>query len=95
MREFGKDISAAKSQAYQSVASMKYQTNVNPDMSQQFAGMLEAAKSMKASAVTTEKNTNEELIASNVMMAKKMDDLIDLMRSSVGYQQKISQQVYA
>jgi hypothetical protein len=29
------------------------------------------------------------------MLAGKMDDLIDLMRKSVGYQEKISNQAYA
>ena len=44
---------------------------------------------------TSQKITNEEVMASNTVLAGKMDELIGLMRTSNGYQQKISQQVYA
>jgi hypothetical protein len=42
-----------------------------------------------------EKNSNEDLVASNALVAAKMDELISLMRTSNGYQYKISQQTYA
>jgi hypothetical protein len=42
-----------------------------------------------------EKNSNEDLLASNALVAAKMDELISLMRTSNGYQYKISMQTYA
>ena len=55
--------------------------------------MKTAMKSFEGSS--PQKTTNEEVVASNTMLAGKMDDLIDLMRKSVGYQEKISNQAYA
>jgi len=94
--DFSSQISAPKNQAFQSAASMKYKESVNPDLSQQLSGTAEDAKrAMTQFAGLPEKTTNQEIVASNTMLATKMDELIGLMRTSNGYQQKISQQVYA
>lgn len=90
------ELSSTRNRAYPSVASMRYKEGVNPDLSQQLSGTDEDAKrAMTKFAGLPEKTNNEELIASNAMVASKMDDLIDLMRKSVGYQEKISNQAYA
>ena len=94
--DFSSQISAPKNQAFQSAASMKYKESVNPDLSQQLSGTAEDAKrAMTQFAGLPEKTTNQEIVASNTMLATKMDELIGLMRTSNGYQQKISQQAYA
>ena len=88
--------STRKDRAYPSVASMRYKEGVNPDLSQQLSGTAEDAKrAMTQFAGLPEKTTNQEIVASNTMLATKMDELIGLMRTSNGYQQKISQQAYA
>lgn len=90
------DLSSSRNTAYPSVASMRYKEGVNPDLSQQLSGTAEDAKrAMTKFAGFPEKTNNEEMVASNTMLATKMDELIGLMRTSVGYQQKISQQAYA
>jgi hypothetical protein len=63
----------------------------NVDAKQLMATKLEASNSVNK----MEKSSDSELIASNTMLSGKMDELIGLMRTSNGYQQKISQQVYA
>ena len=70
--------------------STRYNQNMSADTSKINRG------SEKTSAeTTTETTTNQDVVASNALLAAKMDDLIGLMRTSNGYQQKISQQVYA
>jgi len=94
--DYSSQISATKNQAFPSAASMRYKESVNPDLEKQIAFTREDAERVMAkNAALPEKTTNEEMVASNIMLATKMDELIDLMRTSNGYQYKISQQVYA
>ena len=43
----------------------------------------------------SDKVPNSDVVASNAELVGKMDELIGLMRTSNGYQQKISMQTYA
>ena len=71
--------------------STRYNTNIDTDTSK-----FGSIKEMREFAGTpAEKTSNQEVVTSNAVVAAKMDELIGLMRTSVGYQQKISQQVYA
>ena len=95
-RGFSEPTGAAQNQAFQSVASMRYRERVNPDVAQQLSGPTDDAKrAMTQFAGLPEKTSNEELIASNVLLEKKMDELIDISRASRSYLEKISNQAYA
>lgn len=39
---------------------------------------------------STTRRADPDLIASNMLVSEKLDDLIDIMRRGVGYQRKIS-----
>jgi hypothetical protein len=72
-----------------------YKPNIDTDTSK-FVSMKEAMSDMaKFAGTSTDKTTNADVVASNALVAAKMDELIGLMRTSNGYQQKISQQTYA
>jgi len=90
------DVSSDKNQAGPSMTSMKYQTGVNPDLSQKFASTAEDAKqAMSSSAGPSKKTTNEDIIANNAILERKMDELIDISRASRSYLEKISIKTYA
>jgi hypothetical protein len=90
------EISSSRNQAGPSAASRRYQERVNPDVAQQLSGTAEDAKrAMTQFAGLPEKTSNEELIASNVLLERKMDELIDISRASRSYLEKISNQAYA
>jgi predicted CopG family antitoxin len=90
------ELGAARNQAGPSAASMRYRERVNPDVAQQLSGPTDDAKqAMTQFAGLPEKTSNEELIASNVLLEKKMDELIDISRASRSYLEKISNQAYA
>ena len=90
------ELGAAQNQAGPSAASMRYQERVNPDVAQQLSGPTDDAKRATNSfAGLPEKTSNEELIASNVLLERKMDELIDISRASRSYLEKISNQAYA
>jgi hypothetical protein len=90
------ELGAVRNQAGPSAASMRYQERVNPDVAQQLSGTAEEAKrAMTQFAGFPEKTSNEELIASNVLLERKMDELIDISRASRSYLEKISNQAYA
>ena len=72
--------------------STRYNTNIDTDASKIVTAENERAKS---SNTVLENTSNQEMLTSNALVASKIDDLIDLMRTSNGYQQKISQQAYA
>jgi hypothetical protein len=69
----------------------RYNSSMDTDASKIVAAENEKTKTVKS----TSDNSNDDLIASNAMMIAKMDEFISLMRTSNGYQQKISQQTYA
>jgi hypothetical protein len=96
-RGFSEPTGAAQNQAFQSVASMRYRERVNPDVAQQLSGPTadEFNSARSKFAGLPEKTSNEELIASNVLLEKKMDELIDISRASRSYLEKISNQAYA
>lgn len=78
--------------------SMNYNESLNSEVARNVrqsadAEIKTAMKSYESSS--PQRISNEELIASNAMLAGKMDEFIDLMRKSVGYQEKISNQAYA
>ena len=91
------ELGAAKNQAGPSVASMRYRERVNPNVAQQLSGPTadEFNSARSKFAGLPEKTSNEELIASNVLLEKKMDELIDISRASRSYLEKISNQAYA
>jgi hypothetical protein len=91
------ELGAAQNQAGPSAASMRYRERVNPDVAQQLSGPTadEFNSARSKFAGLPEKTSNEELIASNVLLEKKMDELIDISRASRSYLEKISNQAYA
>ena len=90
------ELKAANNPAYPSVASMKYKQSVNPDLSQQVEFTKEdASRAMAKNSALPEKTTNEDIIASNAILERKMDELIDISRGSRSYLEKISNQAYA
>lgn len=91
------ELGAARNQAGPSAASMQYKQSVNPDVAQQLSGPTadEFNSARSKFAGLPEKTSNEELIASNVLLEKKMDELIDISRASRSYLEKISNQAYA
>jgi hypothetical protein len=70
-----------------------YRTSLDPDMMSRVAGIPNSRETTTESASTTVRDS--DLIASNVLVSQKLDDLIDVMRRGVGYQRKISNQAYA
>jgi ElaB/YqjD/DUF883 family membrane-anchored ribosome-binding protein len=98
LNDLAKGIGAAKNQAYPSVASMKYRTDVNPDLSQQFASMTEedAKRAMQKFAGLPGQSSDTTMYeAQQKILDRKMDELIDISRASKTYLEKISQQAYA
>ena len=91
------ELGAARNQAGPSAASMQYKQSVNPDVAQQLSGPTadEFNSARSKFAGLPEKTSNEELIASNVLLEKKIDELIDISRASRSYLEKISNQAYA
>jgi hypothetical protein len=96
-------MSASVSRAYVNIASVdnirfpemttSYRTSLDPDMMSRVAGF----PNSRETSTETESATlrDSDLIASNVLVSQKLDDLIDVMRQGVGYQRKISNQAYA
>jgi hypothetical protein len=96
-------LSASVSRAYVNIASVdnirfpemttSYRTSLDPDMMSRVAGF----PNSRETSTETESATlrDSDLIASNVLVSQKLDDLIDVMRQGVGYQRKISNQAYA
>jgi len=66
-----------------------YKSSLDPDMMSKVAG-LPAPRDTKPEPVSMTPR-DSELIASNMLVSQKLDDLIDIMRRGVGYQRKISQ----
>jgi hypothetical protein len=71
-------------------------TRYNSNMDADTAKIITADfKQNNSSRAVEEKSSNKDVVASNAMMIAKMDEFISLMRTSNGYQQKISMQTYA
>ena len=67
-----------------------YRSSLDPDiMSSKFAGLPTPREAKTETVSATPRDS--ELIASNMLVSQKLDDLIDIMRRGVGYQRKISQ----
>lgn len=96
-------LSASVSRGYVNIESVDnirfpemttaYRTSLDPDMMSRVAGIPNSRETTTESASTTVRDS--DLIASNVLVSQKLDDLIDVMRRGVGYQRKISNQAYA
>jgi hypothetical protein len=69
--------------------STAYQSSLDPEMMSRFAGQ-PATGNTSAVNESTAQRSDAELIAANVLVSQKLDDLIDIMRKGVGYQRKIS-----
>ena len=69
--------------------STAYRSSLDPEMMSRFAGQ-PATGDASVEKESTAQRTDAELIASNVLVSQKLDDLIDIMRKGVGYQRKIS-----
>jgi hypothetical protein len=73
--------------------STSYRSSLDPDMMGQIiTARLSAARETKTESTTTPRDS--ELIASNVLMSQKLDDLIDIMRRGVGIQDKTLRATY-
>ena len=67
-----------------------YKSSLDTDiMSSKFAGLAPPREEKTETVSATPRDS--ELIASNALVAQKLDDLIDIMRRGVTYQRKISQ----
>ena len=67
-----------------------YKSSLDTDiMSSKFAGLPTPREEKTETVSATPRDS--ELIASNALVAQKLDDLIDIMRRGVTYQRKISQ----
>ena len=69
--------------------STAYRSSLDPEMMSRFAGQ-PATGDASVEKESTAQRADAELIASNVLVSQKLDDLIDIMRKGVGYQRKIS-----
>ena len=69
--------------------STAYRSSLDPEMMSRFAGQ-PATDNASVEKESTAQRADAELIASNVLVSQKLDDLIDIMRKGVGYQRKIS-----
>ena len=69
--------------------STAYRSSLDPEIMSRFAGQ-PATGDASVEKESTAQRTDAELIASNVLVSQKLDDLIDIMRKGVGYQRKIS-----
>ena len=97
------NLSASVSRGYVNIASVdnirfpemttSYRTSLDPDMMNRVAGFANSRETTTETASTALRDS--DLIASNVLVSQKLDDLIDVMRRGVGYQRKISNQAYA
>ena len=67
-----------------------YQSSLDPDMMSKLSTLATAKDNTVPEQQSIIQRADPELIASNVLMSQKLDDLIDLMRKGVGYQRKIS-----
>jgi len=67
-----------------------YQSSLDPDMMSKLSALATATGNTAPEQQSTTQRADSDLIASNAILAAKMDDLIDLMRKGVGYQRKIS-----
>ena len=70
-----------------------FQSSLDPDMmSQIITARLSAARETTTESTTTPRDS--ELIASNVVVSQKLDDLIEIMRRGVGIQDKTLRATY-
>jgi hypothetical protein len=70
-----------------------FRSSLDPDMmSQIITARLTAERETKTESTTTPRDS--ELIASNVVVSQKLDDLIDIMRRGVGIQDKTLRATY-
>jgi hypothetical protein len=66
-----------------------YKSSLDTDIRSKFAGLPTPREAKTEPVSATPRDS--ELIASNALVAQKLDDLIDIMRRGVTYQRKISQ----
>jgi hypothetical protein len=66
-----------------------YKSSLDTDIRSKFAGLPTPREAKTETVSATPRDS--ELIASNALVAQKLDDLIDIMRRGVTYQRKISQ----
>jgi hypothetical protein len=70
-----------------------YRSSLDPDMMNQIVtARLTAARETKTESTTTPRDS--ELIAANVLVSQKLDDLIEIMRRGVGIQDKTLRATY-
>jgi hypothetical protein len=92
-------LAATVNRGYVNIASVEnigfpqmptsFRTSLDPDMMSKVAGVATSRETKTEPVSATPRDA--ELIASNVLVSQKLDDLIDIMRKGVGYQRKISQ----
>jgi len=96
-------LAATVSRGYVNIASVdnigfpqmptSFRSSLDPDMMGQIiTARLSAARETKTESTITPRDS--ELIASNVLMSQKLDDLIDIMRRGVGIQDKTLRATY-
>jgi hypothetical protein len=96
-------LAATVSRGYVNIASVdnigfpqmptSYRSSLDPDMmSQIITARLTAERETKTESTTTPRDS--ELIASNVVVSQKLDDLIEIMRRGVGIQDKTLRATY-
>lgn len=96
-------LAATVNRGYVNIASVEnigfpqmptsFQSSLDPDMmSQIITARLSAARETTTESTTTPRDS--ELIASNVVVSQKLDDLIEIMRRGVGIQDKTLRATY-